>query len=108
MRGASRGRAESILKMNINLQFQDDDNLTTAIKFLAGIFIALAVIGLSTLFTGCAGSGSGPDGQWTPQDTAATVGAINSGLGVAERTYGDVDKYYLHPERYRAPVVVVP
>lgn len=49
------------------------------------------------LFSGCAGSGEG--GAWTPSDTAAAAGAINSTLGAYDR--------YQHPEYYR-PSYAVP
>jgi hypothetical protein len=46
-------------------------------------------------------SGSGPDGRWTPADTAAAVGTINAGVDTYNRI---TNPHYF----YQPSAVIVP
>lgn len=59
------------------------------------LFLLLA---MTACLSGCAGSGEG--GSWTPQDTAAAMGTINTGLNTYDR--------YQHPEYYRPQPLLIP
>jgi hypothetical protein len=65
--------------------------------------IALALVAVS--LSACSGSGEG--GKWTPADTAAAAGALNTGLG-AVHTGVDTYNSIAHPEYYYRPSVVAP